>query len=323
MLPRGYVTVISCQQGVGKSWLVQRLACDLSLGGTVLDGISEGEPVRKVLFCIGESRKVQFIHRAKKMNWSITQKTLALYDRRDAEKEDLSLELDTAAGQERIDFLLAQEQPDVVFIDSMYDFHDSDESKAKEIKRIMSFLNGLAEKYNVAVVLSHHTRKRKTSEQKMDMSQDEVVGSNVILRSAAMLYMPRLCTVTNCYGTTVEDTVLVKCEKSWMRKPAPFGFKIEDSDDKFHTSMRVILNPDLGGTQRDKTSEIIQENFQTGDWFSRQEIIDHAAGRVSVSTIQRTLRNLQEKGIIVDNGEGSRNLRYSICDVSRKEKDSN
>jgi len=322
LFPRGYLSFVASQQGLGKSWLMQRLAIDLSLGGTVLDGLQEDELVRRVVFLCGESRWSQFSRRANQARWSIQQKTLRVYDQWTMGQNEASLDLDTQEGRVCFEMILADEKPDIVVIDSLFDFHDSDENKSTDMKPILKFLNALAEKFNVAFAISHHCRKRRTVEQKIELDQDSMQGSNLLHKSASMIYMLQERTIRNSFGTTIEGGVLVSCKKSWTRKPPHFAFRIEDEDDGYHVRMRVILNPDLGGTQRDRATEIIEENFQPGDWFSRQEIINRVGGRISPATIKRTLKSLQEQGILIDNGEGSRNLRYAVCDMrcERKEK---
>jgi predicted NACHT family NTPase len=63
MFPRRFLSVIIAAPGTGKTWLVQRLASDLSIGGAVLDGLCESEP-KNVLIFAGEAGVDTLIQRA-------------------------------------------------------------------------------------------------------------------------------------------------------------------------------------------------------------------------------------------------------------------
>jgi putative DNA primase/helicase len=312
--PRGHMTFISAQQGKGKSWLVERIAADLSLGGEILDGFKRDEPVRKVMFFTGESRWGQFLRRANQMRWNVTQ--IAIYDHWEIEKSGIALDIDTPEGKDSFEMLISMEKPDIVFLDSFFGFHNSDENKAESMKPLVYFLNGIAEKYNLAFVISHHNRKRKAAEQKLDVGQDDMIGSSMLHKNAAVILMLQSKTVTDSYGAIIDDAVLVKCEKSWIKKPRPFAFKIEDEDentgDTHRTSMRIILNPDTGGTKIEHIIDNIQEKFDVGIWFGRQEAVLMCKPlNANEKTVQRALEEMQSRGLITDNGEQTRKKKYT------------
>jgi archaellum biogenesis ATPase FlaH len=311
LFPRGYLTFIAAQQGKGKSWLVERLAVDLSIGGAILDGFHSGEPARRVLFLAGESRYGQFIRRAKQMRWDITQETLLLYDHWESQKQGITFDIDMPEGRENIELLLADKKPDIVFLDSFFHYHNSDESKADAMKPVMSFLNNIAEKYNLAVVASHHNRKRKTSEQKSELTQDEMTGSNILHKNAAVILMLQGKPVTDSYGAVINDAVLVRCEKSWARKPAPFAFAVEDEGGGFHTSMRIVLNPENPGeTKLEKIIETVEASFDAGTWFTKFEL-KRICGDVNERTVIRALEEMQSNGQLTDNGKVTRGRAFS------------
>jgi hypothetical protein len=236
---------------------------------------------------------------------------VSIFDRWDSQKAGIEFDMDTPEGQANLDLAISQLKPDIVFFDSFFDFHNSDENKADHMKPIMFFLNGIAEKHGAAIALSHHNRKRKSAEQKLEVSQDDMIGSSMLHKNAAVILLLQSRTITDSYGATVSDAVMVKCEKSWTKKPKPFAFRIEDEDDDYHTSMRIILNPDIGGTKQEQIIEIIEESFDVGAWFSRKEIIELCGKNAGTRTIDIALEEMLLKGFIEANGEGSRNKKYA------------
>jgi RecA-family ATPase len=48
---RGHLSLLVAEPGLGKSIFIQRLMCDLSLGGPVFDGYCVTRPMTTLLFC--------------------------------------------------------------------------------------------------------------------------------------------------------------------------------------------------------------------------------------------------------------------------------
>ena len=55
--------------------------------------------------------------------------------------------------------LIQRYQPQVVIFDPLYQFHNADENSEQEMKAVLDQFDALVEKFNVSVVLVHHTRK--------------------------------------------------------------------------------------------------------------------------------------------------------------------
>jgi KaiC/GvpD/RAD55 family RecA-like ATPase len=310
LFPRGGVSFISAGAGDFKTWLVIRMAIDLSIGGVIFDGIRYNEPQRKVLYVAGEAHWDLFVRRARYMRWDATRDTLYLYDSRQIDKAGLSVMMDTDETRGYIDRLIDTVKPDVVFFDSFSDFFFADENKGAEMKPIVRWLESMAQDRKIAVVLPHHHGKRKPSERKLDFDKDDLIGSSVLQRLAHLILTMRRRSMPDG-----EEGAFVKCTRSRNRYPLSFAFSIEDEDnfeDESHrTNMKVFLNPETGTTKRDKVIELIEASFDVGQWFAKQEVVALASGEISVSSIERTLRDMQERGILIDNGEKTSKLRYA------------
>ncbi|MDR0616553.1 MAG: AAA family ATPase [Synergistaceae bacterium] len=310
LFPRGGVSFLAARAGDCKTWLAQRIAIDLSLGGVVLDGIRYHEPQRRVLYVAGEAHWDLFVRRANYMQWPATQDTLMLYDSREIEKSGLSVMLDTEKEREHVGRLIDETKPDIVFFDSFSDFFFADENKSAEMKPIVRWIESLAQERRIAVVLPHHHSKRKPSERKLDFDQDDLIGSSVLQRLAHLIL-----TMKKSVMADGEEAIYVKCTRSRNRYPFPFAFRVVDEDsldgDGHRTSMKVFLNPEMGTTKGSKVVELIEASFDVGQWFSKQEAIDLVAGEASVRSIENMLHEMQERGMIVDNGQKTNKLRYA------------
>ena len=129
------------------------------------------------------------------------------------------------------------------------------------------------------------------------MHQDDMIGSSILSRNASMVFSLEEKTIRDAFGTTIEDVTLVRCQKSWTRKPKPFGFKIEDQQDNYHTDMRIILNPKLDtGTKVEQVIEGISETFDVGEKFTFTDLkANFDAGE---RTLRRVLKDLKEQRVI-------------------------
>jgi KaiC/GvpD/RAD55 family RecA-like ATPase len=310
LFPRGGVSFLAARAGDCKTWLAQRIATDLSLGGVVLDGVRYHEPQRRVLYIAGEAHWDLFVHRSRYMQWPATQDTLMLYDSREIEKSGLSVMFDTEKERGQVGELIDATKPDIVFFDSFSDFFFADENKSAEMKPIVRWIESLAQERRIAVVLPHHHSKRKPSERKLDFDQDDLIGSSILQRLAHLILTMRRKVMPDG-----EEAIFVKCTRSRNRYPFPFAFRVVDEDsldgDDHRTSMKVFLNPETSAAKGDKVADIIEASFDAGVWFSKQEVIDLVAGRASVRSIENMLHEMQERGMIVDNGQKTNKLRYA------------
>ena len=314
LFPRGGVSFFAARSGDCKSWLAEKLVVDMSLGGVVLEGLRYNEPRRTVLYVAGESHWTTFVRRAQSVQWDATQNTLHLYDARELEQKGFPIIFESDESRGYAEKLLDKIKPDIVFFDSFSDFFYVDENKASEMKPIMSWLDDIASKRKIAVVLPHHHNKRKPSERKLDFDQDDMIGSSVMQRYASLILTLRRRTLSDG-----QEWIFVRCTKSRNRYPLPFAFRIEDEDefedDRHRVTMKVQLNPDVGTTKNDKVAELIKASFDVGQWFYKREAIDLAAGTMSARTIEYAIKDMQERGQLIDNGEKTNKLQYARKEI--------
>lgn len=302
MFPKGDISMVVAGTGIGKTWFLQKFVSDLSIGGAIFDGFAyEAEPKLSLVFA-GEAGYKRMIHRAAETQWPVNTRNVPIYSMIECEQEGISLALDEEDGRRNIELLLKKHNPHIVFFDTLSSFHSSDENKSMEMKPIFKYLLGLARDRNIAVVLMHHTRKRKIREQRLPMSQDEVIGSSISNRLVSLIIgiepIQTDADIENDNGGNA--TNLVKVLKTWFTKFPPFTYKITDGADD-RTTMEIDLNPKQIGSVKNIIWEYIERTYEPGVWFKAGELKGAAA--VSRQFIHRCLNELTKQGKLKQRGE--------------------
>ena len=228
MFPRGYISVVASMPGAGKTWLMQYIACQLSVGGRILDGVVAKSPKYKSLILAGETGKKMLDKRLALTNWGYEPKNIRVYEAIKWAKLGIPYMINTAEGQETIAAVVELERPSVLWLDTFISFHTADESKVAEMTAIYQFLLRMANYYNLAIVLNHHTRKKPSSlrAEKPVYTQDDVIGSSAGIRLANAVYIVSVEQLDA--GKSIQT---VRNVKSWDKKVPPFSYEFVESDD--------------------------------------------------------------------------------------------
>lgn len=237
LYPRGYISIFAAQAGTGKTWFMEYIACALSRGGNILDGLVAKSRKMKVVIFAGETGKFLLVKRLQATNWDYDKSRIKVYDAVELQREEIPILLNTTEGRATTIQILAEEKPDIIFFDTLISFHGADESKQGEMTSIIIFLLKLASEFNCAIVLNHHLRKRpsKMSKVKYTPGQDDVIGSNVAVRMASAVFI--------AYANDEEaeeaekfngmPLVTIREAKSWDKKVPTFSYQmIHDDADK-------------------------------------------------------------------------------------------
>lgn len=228
LFPRGYISVIASMPGAGKTWLMQYLACQLSVGGKILDGVVAKSPKYKTLILAGETGKKMLDKRLAKTNWEYEPKNIRVYEAIKWAKMNIPYMLNTREGQETIGTIVELERPSILWLDTFISFHTADESKVAEMTAIYQYLLRMANYYDLAIVLNHHTRKKPSSNRgdKPVYTQDDVIGSSAGIRLANAVYI--ISVEQFDAGKSIQT---VKNVKAWDKKVPPFSYEfIEDEE---------------------------------------------------------------------------------------------
>ena len=129
-----------------------------------------------------------------------------------SEKENLFFNVGSADGVENIkNAVKAVGGADLIAFDTLMSFHFGDENKAADMNVIMANLQQIAEEFNAAVICTHHLRK-KSSGEKQRITQDEIVGSSILVRQCGSAY------VLEKLG---EFSYRLRAVKTWWKTPKP------------------------------------------------------------------------------------------------------
>lgn len=230
LFPRGYISVVASMPGAGKTWLMQYIACQLSVGGTILDGILPRSPKYKSLILAGETGKKLLDQRLASTNWGYEPTNIIVYEAHQWAKLGVPYMINTREGQETIAATVEIERPTIMWLDTFLSFHTAEESKMADMTAVYQFMLRMASYYNMAVVLNHHMRKRPSnqSEGRRRYTQDDVIGSSAGIRLANAVYAVSVEELDA--GKTKQTVTNVK---SWDKKIPPFTYEfVEDEDGK-------------------------------------------------------------------------------------------
>ena len=309
LFPREHVSTAIAAPGTGKTWFVQKLTSDLSIGGNVFEGYVESDPLRVMIFA-GEAGYELLIRRGTETGWQLNKDNISVFSGNEAEQKKIMLDVDNQDGQKNVEMLIGEFKPDLVFIDTLGAFHSSDENSSKEMRPIFRYLCSLAKDKNIALVAIHHTRKRKIVERKARMTQDEAVGSSILNRFSAVIL--GLEEAEKSETPRDNPTILVWTQKSWYRKPGPFTFKME-KDTYGRLGMTVNLQPDIGGKAREQIFVNIQTRYKPGEWFNACDIVDLMDNRIGDTYIRRCLNELVDRKTLIKEGS-NRWTKFAISE---------
>ena len=319
IFPKGAISMVVGASGVGKTWFMLRLVCDLSVGGSILDGFAyEPQPKRIVIFA-GETGHELLIRRLKATSWKANKDNVMIYSALEARRNKIILDLDNARGQANITSIVKEYKPDLVFFDTLSGFHTQDENKADAMKPIVNYLMDLGNATGIADVLMHHTRKRKTKEQQYEMTQDEVIGTSILNRDVALLIgIEAAKDEINNEAVRMGSNAwnIVRPLKSWYAKFSPFSYRIVnyESEDEYgqeqeRVSMQIDLTPPQAPSVKNIIWEYIERNYEKGQWF-KAGALREAIG-VSRNYITRCLDELVKNEKLNKRGE-RRGVEYAI-----------
>lgn len=207
LFPRGGITVIAGASGVGKTTFEQKIIHDASIGGDILNGFTHNEPKRKTIIIAGELGEKGLIERAQEYGWHSDIDLVEVVDLLDFEEKGFSFNINEEAGKANIEHLAQTHELDMLFLDSFGMFYSGKETDNDALRAVFHWLNRIARKYNIAIVVIHHSRKRLSNEQQKPLTLDDVIGGNAISR-----YAHRVIAIE--YNANQKANT-VTCLKSW------------------------------------------------------------------------------------------------------------
>lgn len=270
IFPKGYVSLLAGEPGVGKTWFM------LSVAKGVIDGVN-GIGIEKgaynqgrVLLFAGETgvrllaqRFFQLLPESKNID------NLAVISAHLMEEKRLDVMLSTAAGRKNIATSINEFKPDIVFFDTMISFTEGgkDESSQVDMMDVIRGMSMVAQKNNCAIVMVHHFRKRQSSSENRNRGLDEVIGTSAFSRLAALVV-----------GIERKERVrMVRCLKSWWQEFRPFSYRI-DSQNNGKVKLETSYDYDETGATSivpaiERIEQAILRTYNPGVGFTLQDVI--------------------------------------------------
>jgi hypothetical protein len=170
------LNLLAGEEGGGKSLLAMNLGVAVATGAPTFLGYAVKKH-GKVLYLNNELSFQVFVSRFKCMRRAITSQQLAQV------QNFLTPEFVKPLSDSWDDIckVIVQEEPILVILDCLYWAHDRKENDSSEMKEIMRKFVELRDKYSVAVIVVHHTKKGVKNEA---MHNDNIRGSQVFSASA-------------------------------------------------------------------------------------------------------------------------------------------
>lgn len=222
IFPKGHTTLIAGEPGVGKTWLMLSIAKSLAGGLKGIGSPIDKYPKGKCLIFAGETGVRLLANRVKLMGGITPLENCRVISSHLCANLSIDTMINTAIGRKNIDEAVAEYKPDMVFFDTMISFmaDGKDENSQVDMADCLRGLGSVASKYNTAMILLHHFRKRKSSAEG-ERSMDEVIGSSAFTRLASLVIGIE----------RKRELRTVRCLKSWWEEFTPFAFTISKNND--------------------------------------------------------------------------------------------
>lgn len=224
LFPKGYITIVAGEPGVGKTWFMLDICRAVAFGGIGMGSECERYKQGKVLVFAGETGFRMLVDRMQMLGGLGDEiSRVRVISSHEMARLDVDVMLNTAYGRKNIEGAILEFRPDIVFFDTMISFMGGgkDESSQADMTDIIRGMSMIAGRYGCAVVLLHHFRKgQKGVVRDGFRTMDEVIGSSAFVRLAAMVV-----------GLERKKEVrYVHCLKSWWKEFAPFSFILRSKD---------------------------------------------------------------------------------------------
>lgn len=184
-IPRGLLTLLVAEPGLGKSYLDLDLAHRIIAGTEYPDGTPVGEPGR-VLYV--EAEYAPQILKKRLTGW--TSDELRRLSIMSPAPDKMMIDLNQYDDRDRLLDMVYQVRPELVIVDSYGAVTLKGEKAKEEAQRLLAFLTRIAVDYDCAMKLIHHPRKKSRIQlmlPSVPMALDAVRGTSYLVQIARLV----------------------------------------------------------------------------------------------------------------------------------------
>ena len=193
-----------------------------------------------------------------------------------------ALRLDLGRDQQRLKATLDVLKPRFLLLDPLIRLHRLDENSAADISNLLGFVRELQRAYDMAVVLVHHTSKKRHAQ------------PGQALRGSSDLHA---FGDSNAYLTPRNDSILLTIEHRSAKPPEPVELKLVSSDAAIHLAIAAPAN--LHNPLPDRIMSLLtNENHPLTQTIMRDRL------KVNNQRLSQTLNRLDQQGLILRTSAG-------------------
>ncbi|MBI3892998.1 MAG: AAA family ATPase [Candidatus Wallbacteria bacterium] len=219
---QGAVGILGGHPKSCKSWLGLELAVAVASGRPCLSRFSVDKPGTALIYLAEDSLPM------------VRARLTSICEARGIELASLelhvitspSLRLDSAADCSRLAVTLQRLRPQLLVLDPLVRLHRLDENNASEMSGLLSELRELQRRFDVAIVLVHHTRKRTAA------------SPGEALRGSSDLYA--WTDVTAHVARTAEGQLVLTVEHRSAPSPEPITLALVSRADGSRTHLEIV-----------------------------------------------------------------------------------
>jgi hypothetical protein len=275
-IPKGALTLIVGETGVGKTWLV----CYFIACATGILDWPDGTRSEAHKVCLLETESLRAEHGRRLVRLGLRDSDgLALpYPAELEGTEDRRWYSPSLPGdlEALVAPMISTGERWAVVVDSLSGAHELRENDA-EMRRLLRPLSALAAKHDVPVIVAHHLKKPAEDGISTPLTLNRVRGSSTIVQFArSVIGLEQLSPNGPVRVTSLKST--------FAKKPAPFGFQIIDNGE-----FRLCDPPvrPIPVTKRDRAAEFLSELLGDGPKTPAEVLQLAAREKLTESTLRR------------------------------------
>ncbi len=272
-IPKGQLTLLVAEPGVGKSALALHLAgCAFGKWPWPDDAPLEGAPGR-TLYCDTEGNQRQLVERSR--NWAVPSGALVVWP------DEAGFDLQDSGCMERAQHLIKDRRCSLMVVDTLRGGFSGDENSS-EVGRMLRPWAEMAQRTNVALLLVHHERKLRRGERGGDLNC--VRGSSALAAAAKSV-------IRLAHLDRVDGRVSVEVTKSNYAATWPEKLVMTQQQDglRFAADDR---GAGAGSLQTERAQELLLSELAEGPRGATELLAMAADAGISEPTLQRAASEL-------------------------------